>query len=127
MIRNSGLLLLVSVIAGVAPAFAPQAAWDLSTLTPNTWVETHPTYQGAPYGGSMAPQCWNNKGAYDPNGRQVIVYDRWVDSVHSGSIYANAALGFDASTNVVSVIKMSNYTVVAPCPANVLAIAPGCG
>src|ERR1035438_2765868 len=81
--------------------FRGAAQADLSSLPTNTWVNVTPPYIGAPHGGNIFPQSWNNKGAFDPTSRRVIVMDRWYDSVHAASIYANALMAYDPNVNVV--------------------------
>lgn len=126
-VRLVAVALSALAFAGLRSGEAKAPQDPLSTLPTNTWVEMHPSYVGAPDGGSLAPQAWNNKGAYDPASGRVIVYDRWVDSVRSGSIYANAALAYDPAANVVEVVKLSNWKVISPCQPEVLKWAPGCG
>jgi len=82
---------------------------DLSTLPTNTWVNVTPTYSGAPNGGHIFPQGWNNKGTYDPLSQRVIVMDKWRDTIRTDSIYANALMAYDPASNSVTVLKVSNW------------------
>src|SRR5262249_501167 len=77
------------------------------------------TYVGGTAGGSHSTQAWNNQGAYDPASQRVIVFDRWIDSTRSGSIYANALFAFDPVNEVVTVLKVNNWAVISgvPCSA----------
>jgi chitodextrinase len=82
-----------------------------STIAANTWTSVTPTYVGAPDGGQIWPMSWNNMSVYDPVTKRTIVFDRWSDSVRGRSIYANALLAFNPSTNAVEVLKLNNWVV----------------
>ncbi len=103
MIKRLAILVVLAQVSAHAV--------DLNTLPTNSWVETQPDYVGAPNGGSISLQGWNNKGAYDPASKRVIVFERWFDTVHNGSIYANSVLAFDPASNTVTVLKVGNWTV----------------
>jgi len=84
-------------------------AEELGSLAPNIWVEVKPKYEGAPKGGQIFPMGWNNKGAYDPQSKRVLVMDRWYDPVRVDTIYANAVLAYDPAGNVCTVLKLNNW------------------
>ena len=105
MMRTLTVILITLLNAGCWGA-------DLTTLPQNTWVAQTPAYVGMPNGGVLAPNGWNNKGAYDPASQRVLVFDRWGDADHGASIYANALLAYDPAANVVSVLKINNWHVV---------------
>lgn len=107
--RGAAKLLGVALLSAIPSS--PARALTLSTLPSNTWVEAHPTYEGVT-DGVLCPQAWNNKGVYDPASQRVIAFDRWCDSVHSGSIYANALLAFDPVAETVTVLKIDNWHVI---------------
>lgn len=98
-----------SAIAGCVLLLHGVCAQDLAALPANTWVEVTPKYEGAPSGGQIFPMGWNNKGAYDPQSKRVLVMDRWYDKLRSDTIYANAVLAYDPALNVCTVIKVSNW------------------
>ena len=69
------------MLAFLGAAVVCRAA-DLNKLPPNTWVEIKYTTE-QPSGhpdekGQWRPVGWN-KLVYDPNGKRVLFYDRWVD------------------------------------------------
>jgi len=100
----------IVVLLGTA-AFS-QAA-DLAKLPPNTWVEIkYTTEQPANSGqkGMFARQGWN-KLVYDPDGKRVLFYDRWVDKKHGGiTIYGNCLFAFDPAAAKLAPIKIDNWT-----------------
>lgn len=100
---KAAVLILIFLAAMRAGAF------DLAKLPANTWVEVQPKYIGAPDGGQIFPMGWNNKGAYDPATRRVLVMDRWYDKIRTDTIYANAVLAFDPATLTCTVVKISNW------------------
>lgn len=89
------------------------AAGDLSRLPPNTWVEIqYATEQPADPAekGAFARQLWN-KLVYDPDGRRVLFYDRWVDKKHGGmTIYGNCLFAFDPAAARLRPVKIDNWT-----------------
>src|SRR5262252_4330697 len=83
---------------------------DLDKLPPNTWVELKYTTtqpEGGPdEQGQWRPVGWN-KLVYDPDGKRVLFYDRWVDKKHGGvTIYGNCLFAFDPATAKVKPIKI---------------------
>jgi hypothetical protein len=93
-----------------------QAA-DLDKLPPNTWVEIkYTTVQPADPSekGHFAPQGWN-KIVYDPDGKRVLLYDRWIDKKHGGyTIYGNCLFGLDPAAGKIAPIKIDNWTKLEP-------------
>src|SRR4051812_11922859 len=70
----------VSVLVLLGPAAVCPAA-DLTNLPANTFVEIKYTNVQPPGAGddngSFARQGWN-KIVYDPDGKRVLLYDRWI-------------------------------------------------
>src|SRR5215468_9361024 len=88
---------------------------ELDKLPPNTWVElTYTTAQpgdNADEQGQWRPVGWN-KLVYDPDGKRVLFYDRWVDKKHGGlTIYGNCLFAFDPASGTVKPIRIDNWTV----------------
>jgi hypothetical protein len=79
------------------------------SIPSNTWINVAPNYEGAPFGGFLAPFSFNQMGVYDPITRRTINYESWGDDVHGLYIYANAIVAYDPPLNKVSVIKISNW------------------
>ena len=99
-------------------AMAPVCtAADLKKLPANTFVEIeYKTLQfhGADDKGRFAPQGWN-KIVYDPDGKRVLFYDRWIDKKHGGyTIYGNCLFGFDPAAGTLTPIKVDNWTKLEP-------------
>jgi hypothetical protein len=92
-------------------------AVDLKRLPPNTWVEIkYTTEQPANPGekGQFARQGWN-KLVYDPDGKRVLFYDRWVDKKHGGwTIYGNCLFAFDPAAAKLTPVKIDNWTKIEP-------------
>jgi hypothetical protein len=86
---------------------------DLERLPANTWVEiAYSTEQPADpaHKGRFARQGWN-KLVYDPDGRRVLLYDRWVDKKHGGvTIYGNCLFAFDPAAARLTPLKIDNWT-----------------
>src|SRR5262245_62026301 len=105
MRRESLLVLLVSV--------SSSAAADLTRLPPNTWVKlNYTTEQPADPAakGHFARQGWN-KLVYDPDGKRVLFYDRWIDKKHGGyTIYGNCRFSFDPAAGRLTPVKIDNWT-----------------
>src|SRR5262245_42915682 len=102
----------VIVLLGFASASNAQ---DLAKLPPNTWVELkYTTEQVSDHPdeiGQWRPVGWN-KLVYDPDGKRVLFYDRWVDKKHGGlTIYGNCLFAFDPSTAKVKPIKIDHWGV----------------
>jgi hypothetical protein len=97
------------LLAGVSAC----PAADLGRLPPNTWVEIkYTTAQPADPAarGQFARQGWN-KIVYDPDGKRVLFYDRWIDKKHGGyTIYGNCLFGFDPAAGKLTPIKIDNWT-----------------
>ena len=92
---------------------------DLAKLPPNTWVPLRYTTeqlagsagQDPEQKGSWGTAGWN-KLVYDPDGRRVLFYDRWLDKRHGGgTIYGNCLFAFDPARGVVTPLKVDNWTV----------------
>jgi N-acetylneuraminic acid mutarotase len=101
----------VLLVTAVAPAA------DLEHLPANTWVEIkYKTIQPADptEKGSFARQGWN-KIVYDPDGKRVLFYDRWINKKHGGwTIYGNCLFGFDPAAGQLTPIKIDNWTKIDP-------------
>ena len=71
---------------------------NLPDVPTNTWVEIkYTTVQPADPAakGNFGPQGWN-KIVYDPVGKRVLLYDRWIDKKHGGyTIYGNCLFALD--------------------------------
>jgi hypothetical protein len=97
-------------------AFAPMcSAGDLKDIPPNTWVEIKYTTEqpaDAKDKGHFARQGWN-KIVYDPDGKRVLLYDRWIDKKHGGyTIYGNCLFAFDPAEAVIKPVKIDNWTKI---------------
>jgi hypothetical protein len=88
---------------------------DLTHLPPNTWVEIkYKTVQPADLEekGQFARQGWN-KLVYDPDGKRVLFYDRWIDKKHGGyTIYGNCLFALDPAASKLTAVKMDNWTKI---------------
>jgi hypothetical protein len=106
---GSGLALLAAV--------STAAAADLARLPPNTWVEIkYTTVQpnDPAEKGSFAPQGWN-KLVYDPDGKRVLFYDRWIDKKHGGyTIYGNCLFAFDPAADELTPLKIDHWGKLEP-------------
>jgi hypothetical protein len=104
------------------------AAADLGRLPPNKWVEIKYTTQqpaNPAAKGRFARQGWN-KLVYDPDGKRILFYDRWVDKKHgalpstatacSGSTRRPADFRPSGSTTGPSAIPRRAATTRSPCP-----------
>jgi hypothetical protein len=102
------------VVLGIVPVCS---AADLQHLPPNTWVEIkYETEQPADRNekGRFARQGWN-KLVYDPDGKRVLFYDRWVNNKHGGwTIYGNCLFAFDPAAAKLTPIKIDNWTKMEP-------------
>jgi hypothetical protein len=88
-------------------------AEDLAHLPPNTWVEIKYT-TGQPAHtkdkGYFARQGWN-KIVYDPDGKRVLFYDRWIDKKHGGyTIYGNCLFALDPVRARLTPVKIDNWS-----------------
>ncbi len=87
-------------------------AGDLTDLPPNTWVEIKYTTEQLPNSkdkGQFTRQGWN-KIVYDPEGKRVLFYDRWVDKKHGGNtIYGNCLFGLDTGKATITPLKVDNW------------------
>src|SRR5262245_24723803 len=111
------ILLGVTLLAALGGVSVCRAA-DLRNLPPNTWVEikytTDQPSDDPDEKGSFRPVGWN-KVVYDPNGKRVLFYDRWVDKRHGGlTIYGNCLFAFNPASNIVKPIKIDNWTKIEP-------------
>ncbi len=107
--RHIGFLaILASVSVGNAA--------DLAKLPDSTWVEIkYKTDQLDPNDkGMFAAQGWN-KLVYDPDGKRVLFYDRWVDKKHGGwTIYGNCLFALDPAEGKLSPVKIDNWSKMEP-------------
>jgi hypothetical protein len=87
----------------------------LADLPANTWGEIKYTTEqpaGAKDKGQFARQGWN-KIVYDPDGKRVLFYDRWIDKKHGGyTIYGNCLFALDPAKAVLTPIKIDNWTKI---------------
>jgi hypothetical protein len=90
---------------------------DLASLPANTWVEIKYTTEqpsDPQEKGHFARQGWN-KIVYDPDGKRVLLYDRWIDKKHGGyTIYGNCLFGLDPVAGKLTPIKIDNWTRMEP-------------
>jgi hypothetical protein len=105
---------ITSSLAILAFASACQPA-ELNNLPLNTWVEIkYTTEQPADSKdqGRFARQGWN-KIIYDPIGKRILFYDRWIDKKHGGyTIYGNCLFAFDPAKAVLTPLKIDNWTKI---------------
>lgn len=110
MMRFTTILIVLSIGSLVHAA-------DLANLPGNTWVEIkYATNQPADpeEKGMFGPQGWN-KLVYDPDGKRVLFYDRWIDKKHGGwTIYGNCLLALDAAAGTMTPVKIDNWTKMEP-------------
>ena len=108
--RFGSVLLLLAILSASRGA-------DLEKLPPNTFVEIkYTTEQPADPAekGSFARQGWN-KIVYDPDGKRVLFYDRWLDKKHGGqTIYGNCLFAFDPARATITPVKIDNWTKMEP-------------
>jgi hypothetical protein len=106
--RCGSVLLLLGTVS-----FSTAA--DLARLPPNQWVEIQYTTQqpaDPAAKGQFARQGWN-KLVYDPDGKRVLFYDRWVDKKHGGiTIYGNCLFAFDPAAGRLAPLKIDNWTKI---------------
>jgi len=92
-------------------------AADLASLPDNTWVEIKYTTEqppGTEDKGMFGAQGWN-KLVYDPDGKRVLFYDRWVDKKHGGwTIYGNCLFALDPASSKLTPVKIDNWTKMEP-------------
>src|SRR5215470_1165442 len=85
---------------------------DLAKLPANTWVEIKYTTEqpsDPDEKGSFRPVGWN-KVVYDPDGKRVLFYDRWVDKKHGGlTIYGYCLFAFDPAGAKLTPIRIDNW------------------
>jgi hypothetical protein len=103
----------VSLLALLVAVSVCRAA-DLTKLPANTWVEikytTEQPRDNPDEKGRWQPVGWN-KLVYDPDGKRVLFYDRWVDKQHGGvTIYGNCLFAFDPATARVKPLRIDNWT-----------------
>jgi len=88
-------------------------AADLARMPPNTWIPIrYKTEQlaGSREKGMFAPQGWN-KLVYDPDGKRVLFYDRWIDKKHGGwTIYGNCLFALDPAAGTLTPVKVDNWS-----------------
>jgi hypothetical protein len=87
-------------------------AADLADLPANTWVPIKPVTQ-QPADESEKGQWINagwNKLVYDPDGKRVLFYDRWVDKKHGGTtIYGNCLFSFEPETAKLTPLQIDGW------------------
>ncbi|HEV3385601.1 MAG TPA: hypothetical protein VG097_12360, partial [Gemmata sp.] len=96
--------------------FSTNRGADLKDLPANTFVEIkYTTDQPNPNDkGQFARQGWN-KIVYDPDGKRVLFYDRWVDKKHGGwTIYGNCLFALDTGAGKLKPLKVDNWTKLEP-------------
>src|SRR4051794_27882400 len=107
--RTAFLLLLLFASASLGA--------DLKSLPANTFVPIKTTTDLPPdpaEKGYFARQGWN-KLVYDPDGKRVLLYDRWVDKKHGGwTIYGNCLFSLDPATGKLNPVKFDNWTKMEP-------------
>jgi hypothetical protein len=106
-------VLRVTLLASLGVSVCRAA--DLANLPPNTWVEikytTAQPNDNPDEKGSFRPVGWN-KVVYDPDGKRVLFYDRWVDKKHGGlTIYGNCLFALDPASARLTPVKIDNWTV----------------
>jgi hypothetical protein len=110
IMRCASLLVLLGVVSVGSAA-------DLKKLPANTWVEVkYTTVQPTDPAekGHFGPQGWN-KLVYDPDGKRVLFYDRWIDKKHGGwTIYGNCLFALDAAAGKLTPLKIDNWTKIEP-------------
>ncbi|MBI1918878.1 MAG: hypothetical protein HYS12_29665 [Planctomycetes bacterium] len=108
--RRGSLLVLLATVSSSAAA-------DLRRLPPNTWVQLEYTTEqpsDPAAKGHFARQGWN-KVVYDPDGKRVLFYDRWIDKKHGGyTIYGNCLFAFDPAAGRLTPLKIDNWTKKEP-------------
>jgi hypothetical protein len=108
--RNASVVMLLGIVTA-----APAA--DLEKLPANTWVEIkYTTEQPADPAakGRFARQGWN-KIVYDPDGKRVLFYDRWIDKKHGGyTIYGNCLFALEPAAGKLTPVKIDNWTKKEP-------------
>ncbi len=106
----------VFLVSLLIPATLAHAV-DLADLPANTFVEIKYTTNqlaGSAEKGTFARQGWN-KVVYDPDGRRVLLYDRWVDKKHGGwTIYGNCLFAFDPAAATMTPLKVDNWAKLEP-------------
>jgi hypothetical protein len=109
--------LVLAVVLGAASVQPADGQSSLVKLPANTWVEIkYATVQPADPAekGRYAAQGWN-KLVYDPDGKRVLFYDRWIDKKHGGyTIYGNCLFGFDPAAAKLTPIKIDHWTKMEP-------------
>jgi hypothetical protein len=104
--RYASVLLLLGAVSITRAA-------DLKNLPANTWVEIkYTTVQPADpqEKGRFGAQGWN-KLVYDPDGRRVLFYDRWLDKKHGGyTIYGNCLFALDPVRARLTPLKIDHWT-----------------
>lgn len=103
------------VVLGLVSTPVLAQAVDLAELPKNTFVEVKYTNEQPPGSddkGQFARQGWN-KLVYDPDGKRVLLYDRWLDKKHGGqTIYGNCLFAFDPAAGKITPIKIDNWTKI---------------
>lgn len=106
----------VFLVSMLIPATLAHAV-DLADLPANTFVEIKYTTNqlaGSTEKGTFSRQGWN-KVVYDPDGRRVLLYDRWVDKKHGGwTIYGNCLFAFDPAAATMAPLNVDNWTKLEP-------------
>jgi hypothetical protein len=109
--RTASLIVILSAVSACSAA-------DLKSLPANTWVEikyatTQPSADPDEKG-HFGPQGWN-KILYDPDGKRVLFYDRWLDKKHGGyTIYGNCLFALDPAKGVLTPVKIDNWSKMEP-------------
>ena len=112
---SAALTIMAAFVPSMLGGGSVCRAADLSKLPPNTWVEIKVTTaqpnDNPDEKGSFRPVGWN-KVVYDPDGKRVLFYDRWVDKKHGGlTIYGNCLFALDPAAARLTPVKIDNWTV----------------
>lgn len=100
--------LIVAILLHCSISFAA----DLSSLSPNTWVQLKPVIDQPAKADEKGQWLWVgwNKLVYDATAKRVYFYDRWDDKKHGGyTIYGNCLFSFDPATSKLTPVKISNW------------------
>jgi hypothetical protein len=94
----------------LAPAVC--SGTDLASIPASTWVPLQPKLVQP--GAADEQGRWVNAGwtklVYDPAGKRVLFYDRWVDKKHGGTtIYGNCLFSFEPAGAKLEPLKIDNW------------------
>ncbi len=89
-------------------ASAGKAKQAFPDIEKNQWVEIDPAYSQPPSGGEHFVVGWNAL-TFDSVHNNILIMDRWNDSIRGETIYANAVMSLDLQTNSVDLLKLNNW------------------